>query len=119
MAKSSAVQLALCNLGLLDRGAAAIVVDKALAQAVADCDDRGDDGKPRTVTITVSLVKLKSGLVETTLEASLGLPKFRVNPTASQPKIDHAKKQLVLNFQPDSPGAPDQESIPFDDREEV
>ena len=119
MPKSSAVQLCLANLGLLDRGAAALVVDQALAKAVADVEDRGDDKKPRTVTIKVSFVKLGSGLVETTLEASLGLPTFRVNPTAAQPKIDHAKKQLVLNFQPDSPGAPDQESIPFDDREEV
>jgi hypothetical protein len=116
MAKSS-VQLCLGNLGYLDRGATQLVVDQALAKAVADTEDRGDDGKPRVVTIKVSTIKLKSGMVEVALEASLSLPTFRINPTAAQPRMDYQTKQLLLDFQPMSPGNPAQEEIPYDDSE--
>ena len=118
MNKSSAVQLCLANIGLLDRGAAQLVVDQALAKAVSDTDDRGDDGKARIVEIKVSMVKLKSGMIEATLEAGLKLPIYRVNPTAANVHVDHVTKQNVLQFQPMSPENPAQEELQFNEDEQ-
>lgn len=50
--------LSLANLHELDNGAAGLVIDDAIRKAVADLDDRGDDGKPRLVNIVVSLQKI-------------------------------------------------------------
>jgi len=41
------VPLCLDNIGELDSGSARLVIDAAIWAAVADLDDRGEDGKPR------------------------------------------------------------------------
>ena len=111
---SSKVQLCLANVGLLDRGSAQLGVDQALAQAVNDAEDRGDDGKPRTVTIKVIIQKAKTGAMEVQLECGVTLPSFKVNPTLANVRLDHHGKRHVLDFQPMSPANPDQNEIPYD-----
>lgn len=60
--------LSLENLGELDGGRAAGIINAALKQAVSDLDDRGDDFKAREVTITVRMEKSeKSGHVFATV----------------------------------------------------
>lgn len=47
------------TIGDLNHGIVGRMIDSALANAVNDIDDRGEDGKPRKVVITLNISKRK------------------------------------------------------------
>lgn len=97
------------NLGELDNGAAKTVINAALMRAIADLDDRGDDGKPREVTIKVSMKKIDGGLVSTHVEAATKCPSYVTNGTVCRPKVVGGQARLL--FQQLAPDDPDQRTI--------
>lgn len=101
--------LCLDTLGDLDSGAARQVIDKAIAAAVADVDDRGDDEKPRKVVITLELSKTDSGLVAAHVEVKTSVPAYRTAGTIS--RLNSRGGQHRLTFQQYDPTNPDQRTI--------
>lgn len=107
--------LRLETLHALDGGSAGVICNAALAAAVRDLDDRGDDGKPRKVVITVTLQKLDNGLAEIHVEAKAQVPVYRSATTHARAFVDGNK--TTLNFQATSPENPDQSTMEFDEAE--
>jgi len=102
--------LSLDTLGDLDGGAARAIVDKAIAAAVADLDDRGEDDKPRKVKITLTLERSDSGLVIGHIEAAIAVPAW--NTAGPVSKVQRrANGQIGLTFQELAPDDPDQRTI--------
>lgn len=109
----SKVVLSLENLGELDGGRAAGIINAALKQAVSDLDDRGDDFKAREVTITVRMEKSeKSGHVFATVKAKTKMPEYATGGTLAEFKQLPRGEGVALLFQPLSPHDPDQEPLP-------
>ncbi len=105
--------LSLENLGELDGGRAAGIINAALKQAVADLDDRGDDLKARKVTIVVEMEKSEnSGHVFATVKAKTSLPEYKTGGTLAEFKQLPRGGGVALLFQPLSPHDPDQEPLP-------
>lgn len=104
------VTLSLSSLGELHDGAAEAIIDKAIAAAVADLDDRGDDEKPRIVEIKLTLTKLESGHVATEIEAGAKVPKYRTAPTLAKLAASRGG-ELRLLFQTHDPDDPDQRTL--------
>lgn len=104
-------QLCLDNLGELDDGRAALIIDAAIREALADLDDRGDDEKPRKVKIelTLQIPDRSSGLVEATVDASAVIPKRRTATTYGRVAVENRFARLV--FQTGAPDNPDQRTI--------
>jgi hypothetical protein len=110
----SAVQLALINLGELANGAAGAVIDAALQAAIRDTEDRGlEDGKPRKVTITISLTKIDDETVTAEVEAKTSVPAYKPKKTVLNISYAGAGKVPALLFQPASADRADQETFPF------
>jgi hypothetical protein len=86
-----------CNtLGDLDNGQAGTIIDAALTKAINDLEDRGEeDGKPRTVTISVSLQKSK-GLTVIDVTASAKMPDFRSNATIAEARYKDQKHEMLF-----------------------
>jgi hypothetical protein len=104
------VTLDLGSLGLLADGQAEAVNNAALRSAAADVEDRGDDGKPRKVTITVVMKKVKdSDMVLTTIEAKPTLPNYLTKPTFAYARMEGAKP--TIQFNPHSAANPNQMTI--------
>lgn len=97
------------TMGDLDGGLARAVINKALSTAIADLDDRGDDGKPRTVTITVTMARMDNGLIVTDIQASTKTPAYRTSATVS--KLKSGPEGARLLFQQFSPNDPNQRTI--------
>ncbi len=99
------------TLGDLDGGRAEAIIDAAIKTAVADIDDRGEDGKPRTVNIVVSLVRLPNseGKIAAHVEAEAKLPRRRTASTIGLVQQKHGKANLV--FQTEAPEDPHQTTI--------
>lgn len=93
----------------LDGGAAGAIIDAAIREAVSDLEDRGDDGKPRKVEITLTFTGRDDGLVETDVEAAARLPRRRTAQTIARPKRDAAGSRLF--FQGCDPTDPDQRTL--------
>lgn len=104
-------QKAICldTLGQLDQGAAALVIDAAIREAIKDLDDRGEDGKPRQVNIVLNLQRLDGGQVMAHVEASPKLPRRRTGGTVG--KITCKGGESNVLFEPHSPDNPDQKTI--------
>lgn len=102
--------LSLDTLGELDGGAARAIVDQAIAAAVADLDDRGDDGKPRRVKILLTLERTDSGLVIGHVEAAVAVPAWKTAGTVSKVQR-RSDGQIGLVFQELAPDDPDQRTI--------
>lgn len=102
--------LSLDSLGDLDNGAARLMIDRALAAAVADLDDRGDDGKARKVVITLELKRTEGGLVVSHVQAKAAVPVYRTAGTLG--KLRQKKGgQAALDFQQHAADDPDQRTI--------
>jgi hypothetical protein len=106
-------KLSLETLGDLDHGAAGAIINREIAIAVDDTDDRGDDGLSRKVVILLTLKKQKNGLVHTKVETTAQVPKRATNETVSALRRQADGKSTIL-FQEDSPDNPEQETLPFD-----
>lgn len=105
--------LTAANLGELAGGESRAVIDAALRAAVQDTEDRGEDGKPRKVNITLTMLKKKSGVVEVGVECKTTIPTYRTSETLARVKIAGVNK-FELEFQPLSPDHPDQNALPFE-----
>lgn len=105
-------ELKLDAIGDLDEGAARLIINAALATAIHDLDDRGADGKPREVTISLKMVRLsegKSDNVGITVEAAAKLPKYSTPGTIG--KIKSRNGVAMLAFQESDATDPDQRTI--------
>lgn len=89
--------LSLETLGELDSGAAGVVIDAAIRTAVADIDDRGEDGKPRKVVIELTLSKMDNGLLAAHVEADARLPKRRTNSTLGKVSVSRGQPSMVFS----------------------
>jgi hypothetical protein len=99
----------------LDGGRAGGIINAAINAAVADTDDRGEDGKPRKVVITLTTEKLDNGTIAVSLEAKSQVPVYRASTTFAKPRMEGRKAILV--FQQDAPENPDQATMEFGDEE--
>lgn len=102
-------RLTLGTLGLLDGGAAELIIDEAIRAAAEDIDNRGEDGKPRAVNIVITLCRMDNGYVEAHVEAEAKVPKKRTASTLS--KVRRSGGQTELVFQQFAPEDPDQRTI--------
>jgi hypothetical protein len=107
-------QLSLETLGDLDGGHARAIIDAALQAAVRDLDDRGNDEKPRKVTIEIEMVK-KEGLTLIRATAIPKVPTFSTGVTTGKLSIG-PRGQSILGFQELSPDDPDQQALPYTDK---
>lgn len=105
------LKLDLAALGHLDGGAAAAIINAALLEAVRDVDDRGEDGKSRSVEIKINLTKRPNGQVEVDVEAAAKCPRRRTASTCCNVRSDPASREARLVFQEYSPADPNQRTI--------
>lgn len=107
-------QLTADKLADLDGGSVRHMINRELQRAVADFSDRGEDGKERVVTLTVSIAKLKGkAVIEAKCKATL--PPYRSGITIADEKAIPNTGECGLFFQADNPEAPDQPTLPFED----
>lgn len=83
------------------------IVDAELEAIQKDLDDRGADGKPRTLTIKLSLVPEGNGVVDIRANVTKKLPDHR--PPKTMAKLDQRSGALVFN--PDCAENPDQMTV--------
>ncbi len=102
-------KLCLETIGEIDGGSAALIIDKAIADAVHDLDDRGEDGKPRQVHILLILQRMDNGLIEAHVEAEAKAPKRRTASHIAQLKRDGGSSDLL--FQQYDSSDPSQRTI--------
>jgi len=105
------VQLTLDSLGDLDDGAGRIAINGALAEAVKDLDERGEDGKAREVTIKVTLEQMaKSRNITIDVQAAVKMPSYKINPTIAEIRVGQKGKKVAV-FQQHAPDDPAQTTI--------
>lgn len=105
------MQIPLCldNIGELDHGAARLIIDAAIRDALRDLDDRGKDGKPRDINIKISMSLMDNGLIATHVEANSKIPARRTASTLGLVKQAQGNPEML--FQTLSPGDPHQTTI--------
>lgn len=97
------------NLHQLDNGIAGKLIDHALAAALRDLDDRGDqDGKPREITIKLAMTKVRGNLV-TEVQVVTKSPAYRSNLTFGE--LRQKGREVELLFRPDNAENPDQQTF--------
>lgn len=98
------------NLGELNYGMARGVIDHCIAAALADLDDRAErDGKPRKVTIELTLERMDNGQVASDVKARFTAPPYGTNKTVHDVrKVEGGQK---LMFSVHSPERPEQLTI--------
>lgn len=102
--------LTLETLGDLDGGAARLAINKAIAIAMNDVDDRGSDEKPRKVMIELKFTKLKNNTVDTGVTVGTNLPKMTTWTTNGH--IRAARDgEIGFAFSSESPENPDQRTF--------
>jgi hypothetical protein len=98
------------NLGKIDCGAARLIIDKAIGEALADLEDRGtQDRKPRHVDIRLELGLMENGLVVAHVEAAPRVPRRRTAPTVGM--LKHKDGGTSCLFQEYAPEGPAQRTI--------
>jgi len=97
------------TIGNLDHGTARVAIDRAIRTVVADLDDRGEDGKPRKVNITLEFSKMEGGQIVTSVEVGTALPKLRSAGTIG--RVVRKDGKSIVMFQDLSPDDPDQRTI--------
>ncbi len=109
--------LSLATIGKLSDWRAHKIINKALDLVAADLDDRGNDEKPRKVTVTIEFVKdVNEDTVKMDVRAKATVPDYRTPTTLGKIKqgTDGAAK---IVFQTDAADNPDQETM-FDTEDE-
>jgi len=110
-------ELSCDKLGDLDNGTVRALVNSAIQSAVADLDDRGEqDGKPREVTIKLSIVNAK-GLLGVTVQVATKIPEYRSGGTAAKVAVKRGKGNNtvpILQFQEFNDENPDQPTDFYD-----
>lgn len=110
------VSLTAATIPALDGGIAGELIDAALASAVRDLDDRGDDGNKRKVTIEIEMTKDR-GQVRSEVQVKTSIPPYRSRVTTGAIGVRKAGKAQVL-FQEHDPENPDQATFPQMDSDE-
>ena len=104
---TEAVPLTCATLGDLDSGVFGLLVDKEIDVLCKDVDDRAEeDGKERTLNITVGVIK-KNGIVIITPRVQAKLPPRQSNSTSAKERMKGAG-QTELLFQPANGENPEQ-----------
>lgn len=88
------------TLGDLDGGAARLIIDAAIREAINDLDDRaGQDGKPRKVQVTLTLDLMDNGSdVAVSVEAIAKVPMRKTAATIAQVRQQAAgRAELVYS----------------------
>ena len=108
------------TIGMLDEGAAAMAIDRALDSVIWDVENRGADGKARQVTIVLTFKKdmdVTGNPVNIDLDVKTKMPALCTNRTTTKITLKNGKPEL--RFSPQSAGNPDQRSIVDPDTGEV
>lgn len=104
------VSLSLATLGDLSDGRARLVIDHAISRAMKDLEDRGDDGKPRKVVVTLEMVKEpNSSAVTMDVTAEFRSPAYRTPATVGNLPISAGEPSLF--FQSENATRPDQGTL--------
>lgn len=115
---SEAVPLSMDTIGDLDNGVFRLLVDKEIDQLAKDLDDRGEeDGKARTLTIEIEVIKVK-GVVIITPRCKVRLPARQSNSTSAKERMK-SKGQTELLFQPANAPNAEQPTFEVNDDGEV
>ena len=101
--------LALDTLSQLADGQAKATINAALAAAVRDTEDRGDDGKPRKVTGEIELKKLGEDSITATIKAKTAVPPYVTKPTVGKLRLEGRNAEMV--FSPSNADNPDQRTV--------
>lgn len=98
--------LTLDNLRELDNGIVGAMLDKAFADLAQEIEDRGNDLKPRKLTITITCKRDRpEGSVISEVETDLKRPAMRSGPTVHQVHFNQSGPQLLFSAgAPDNPG---------------
>lgn len=91
-------------LSMLSDGYAGRVIDAALAAINADMVERGDDGKPRKLVLTLTFTPEGSGQTDVEIDVQTKVPALK--PPKTIAKYDHAAGGLLFN--PDCRDNPEQ-----------
>jgi len=99
------VPLTLATLGDLADGAARIIIDAAIRDAIADLEDRGqEDEKPRKAVITLTFSMLDNGMVDTKVEAVTKAPARRTPATIGNIRVEGGKAKMIFSqYAPEDP----------------
>lgn len=104
-----ATALELDTLSQLADGQAQATIDAAIRAALADTEDRGDDGKARKVTIDIELKKLGDDSITATVKAKTTVPAYVTKPTVGKLRMQGRSAEMV--FSPTCAENPDQLTI--------
>lgn len=102
--------LKLGSISELAEGQAEAVINSAIDAAVRDTEDRGDDEKPRKVTIELVFMKLNENQIAATVKAKTTLPPYATKPTIGNLVSDGRRAEM--QFSTASQGNPDQPGLP-------
>ncbi len=103
------VELSNSTIGMLSDGAAGLIIDAELKNLMVDLDDRGSDGKPRVLTIKVTMIK-KGDSCDVLVDTKATMPPRKTNRTVAG--IEASGKKTAVFFSPDNAGNPKQPVIP-------
>lgn len=105
MAKRTLQALTIASLA---DGFAGRAIDSGLKRVFEDIDDRGDDGKSRTLTVKLTFTPGGGGTVSIDVDTAVKLPSYRPQKTLA--KLDHRTGGLA--FSPDASENPEQMALP-------
>lgn len=103
------VPLSNLTLSMLADGLTGKMIDHELAGLARDIEERGSDGKPRTLTIKYTIVPESPSLVTIDAEVKPGVPALRTPPT--QARIGTAPGGYGFAFRDDNAGNVDQQTF--------
>lgn len=98
------------TIGDLDEGRTRLVIDKAIADAVADTEDRGTDGAARKVNIELSFERVADSELKIGCEVKTKLPAYKTYPTKARVRQE-GPGRVGARFSKFSADNPDQQTI--------
>jgi hypothetical protein len=95
------------SISQLSDGLTGKALDVAFNAVSRDIAERGDDGKPRTITLTITVTPIGQGMVEIDTQVATKTP--ALHPPKTNAKLSHAAGGLIFN--PDCSENPDQRTF--------
>lgn len=102
--------LSIDTVGDLDEGRTRAVIDKAIADAIADTEDRGNDGAVRKVKIQLSFERVEDHEVRVKCEVKTECPSYKTYPTKARVRQE-GPGRVGARFSKYSPDNPDQTTM--------
>lgn len=106
--------LTLETVGQLSDGQSEAVINAAIAAAVRDTEDRGDDGAARKVKIELTFKKAGKDHVACTAKATTSIPPYQTKPTVGVLRLNGSKAEMLFN--PSDAERPEQQVLPGTER---